>query len=90
MTEHVQARTEQMILDFDGRVLEIFGNAGSRRALASELTYSRSNADKKGRVSVTFHTLGGTILMFVLEAQDVADIDAFLAALEQAGVQKAE
>jgi len=90
MAEHVQGRTETTVLDFDGRVLEMFSNDGSKRMLASELSYTRSEPDKKGRVSVTFATLGGTAAMLALQPEYVADVDKVLAALEKAGVQKQE
>jgi hypothetical protein len=83
-TDHVQARTETSLLDFDGRVLEIFSTEGSTRILASELTYNRSEPDKKGRVNVTLTSFGRGVFMLVLQPEYVADIDQLLAALDKA------
>jgi hypothetical protein len=90
MAEHVQARTATALIDFDGEMLEIFSTDGSKRMPASELTYRATEPDKKGRVSVTFQALGGTLAMFVLESQFVPDFDRLLAALAASGVQRAE
>ena len=90
MAEHTQARTAATLIDFDGELLEIFSNDGSKRMPVAELTYRTGEPDKKGHMSVTFQALGGTLAMFVLDADHVPDFQAPLAALDAAGVQRTE
>lgn len=84
----VQARTATAVVEFDGRVLEVFSREGSTRVLASDLTYTRSEPDKKGRVSVSFASFGQGVVMLLLTEDYVPDVEALLAALDAAGVQR--
>lgn len=86
MADHVQARLSYGLLDFDGRIVEVFTHEGSRRFPLSDLSFMRGDPERrKGRVMLTFSAFGGLQSSLVVEADEVEGVDAFLAAVEAAG-----
>jgi hypothetical protein len=89
MSDHTQARAMRSLLDFDGSVLEIFQAEGSKRFPASDLSFHRSEPERrKGRVTLTFSAFGGMGASLIVEPEELAGVDTFLAALESAGVAR--
>jgi len=91
MAEHAQVRLgyAHALLDFDGRVLEVFAHDGSKRVPLSDLSFGRGEPERrKGRVMLTFSAFGGLQSSLVVEADEVDAVDAFLAELEAAGATR--